>query len=38
VLIGRGHSLVDQLLAVGNAVVEIDSQARDGCFAKGSAA
>ena len=37
-LIGREHSLVNQLLAVGNAVVEIDSQGRDGCPANGSAA
>ena len=33
-----GTLLVDQLLAVGNAVVEIDAQGRDGCPANRSAA
>ena len=37
-LIGREHSLVDQLLAVGDAVVEIDSQCRYGGPANRSAA
>jgi hypothetical protein len=37
-LIGREQSLVHQLLAVGNAVVEIDAQGRDGCPAHRSAA
>ena len=32
-LIGREQSLVDQLLAVGDAVIEIDAQCCDGCAA-----
>ena len=37
-LIGREHSLVNQLLAVGYAVIEIDAQGGDGCPANGSPA
>ena len=37
-LIGWEYSLVDQLLAVGYTVVEIDAQGRDGCPAHRSAA
>jgi hypothetical protein len=37
-LIRREHALVNQLLAEGYAVVEIDAQGRDGCPAHRSAA